>query len=212
MDRFADLFNRWRNSKEEYKTNFAEDGIIDELKWTNSPKKILIILKETNNFKDDLRTLIRKGYRSYLWHNLGRWIYGIQNTTRNFIPSRSDADKHRDEALLSSAIINLKKSSGNSGSDMEEIKKYALEDANFIREEFDLIDPEIIICGYTFGIVKEIFENKFPSVDYENRIMTFDNKMFFNYWHPAAHYPADMSYYTLCALFQRNFRESELSN
>lgn len=210
MDRFADLFNRWRNSKEEYKTNFAEDGIIDELKWMNSPKKVLIILKETNKIKQDLRSLIRdhwKGSKGYLLQNVGRWVHGIQKTTKDSFPGRLEAHEQRNEALLSSAIINLKKSSGKSGSDMKQLRKYALEDANFIKEEFDLISPDIIICGYTFRILIEVLGINPLSFDKGDRVYTLDNKIFINYWHPAAHYPADMSYYTLCALFQKKLQE-----
>ena len=207
MDRFAELFNRWRNSKEEYTSNFSEDGIIDEKKWNiSSKKKVLVVLKETNNYSKDLRALIRddwKGAKNYLWKNVGRWVYGIQNTTKAFIPDRSDADVYRNEALLSSAVINLKKTKGRSNSDMNEVRKYAIEDANFIREEFNLINPEVIICGYTFGIVKEILGINSSSLNNEHRIFIFNNRKFINYWHPAAHYPADMSYYTLSALYQK---------
>ena len=207
MDRFAELFNRWRNSKKEYIGNFSEDGIIDEKQWNNSSKKVLVVLKETNDYSNDLRALIRdhwKGTKNYLWQNVGRWAYGIQKTTKTFIPGRSDADAHRNEALLSSAVINLKKTKGGSNSDMNEVRKYAIEDANFIREEIDLINPEVIICGYTFGIVKEILEINSPSLNNEHRIFSFNNRKFINYWHPAAYYPADMSYYALLALYQQS--------
>ena len=207
MDRFDELFNSWRNSKEEYSSNFSEDGIIDEKKWNIASKKVLVILKETNNYAKDLRALIRDDWqkaKNYLWQNVGRWVYGIQNTTKTFIPGRSEADAHRNEALLSSAVINLKKTKGRSNADMNEIRKYALEDADFIREEIDLIGPEVIICGYTFEIVKEILQFNSPSLDTEYRIFIFNDRRFINYWHPAAYYPADMSYYTLSALYQKS--------
>ena len=89
---------------------------------------------------------------------------------------------------------------------MKQIREYALEDANFIKEEFDLIDPEFIICGYTFGILKDVLGISPISCDKEYRVYKNDEKIFINYWHPAAHFPADMSYYTLCALIQKNLQ------
>ena len=56
------LFDQWKESKEEYKKcHFAEDGIIREEEWDKANRKILFVLKETNNCKEDFREYVNKG-------------------------------------------------------------------------------------------------------------------------------------------------------
>lgn len=210
------LFEQWKASNKEYKNNFAEDGIIEEARWENSKRKILFLLKETNELTSDLRNYIKangpKG--SNLLHNVGRWAYGLQRTNKLYFPYCLEADnlENKLNALLSSAIINLKKSAGEGSADMEEIKTCALRDKEFIRKEIGIIDPELIICGYTFylDVFEEIFSefNKNP-LDPDRFLYKLKNYLIIDFWHPAGRSSKHMLYYTLCSAFQKYCQSKE---
>lgn len=207
MDKFQDLFTRWRQSRPEYEHDFVKDGIIDEARWRSANSKVLIVLKETNNFIGDLRSLIRddwKGPAYSIWHNVARWVYGIQHVTKTSFPDREEAEGNMTEALLSCAALNLKKKSGKSTSDMDEIRSFALADKEFIIEEINFIDPDVIVCGNTFSILQEVLSTQSKPVSNDGYIHKIDGKVFVDFWHPAAQYPSDMMYYFLLCLLQRN--------
>ena len=62
------------------------------------------------------------------------------------------------ECFSQIAVLNLKKSGGNSESVYEEIASYAEADREEIIKEFELIDADIIVCGYTFGILMDNYD------------------------------------------------------
>ena len=54
------------------------------------------------------------------------------------------------------AIINLKKSDGTETSDIDEIMQSTLADKAEILEEMRIIDPDVIVCGSTSSLIKEV--------------------------------------------------------
>lgn len=210
MSEFVTLFNEWRKARPEYGEDFVDDGIIDEDLYHASNKRVLIVLKETNGCPKDLRSCIREywqGPKYTVWHNISRWIYGIQHTTKNSIPGRTEAERYKTEALLSSAVMNVKKKAGGAYSDMDEVKDYAIMDAEFIYREIELINPEVIIFGNTFPILREVYSlnslKLLEAADLDGYVYLWNNRICIDFGHPAAQYPTDMMYYTLCSLYQQ---------
>jgi hypothetical protein len=200
-----ELFDRWRNSTPEYQDNFCCDGIIHPEKWNLVSPKVLIVLKESNNYNGDLRSLIRddwQGARSTLWNNVGRWVYGIQQTTKTGIPLLSEAEENLDQALLSTAILNLKKKPGGSSSDNAEIMDYAVRDSQFIKNEIKIINPDVIICGNTFNAFMKAIAPAETTRSANNYSSIWGSRIILNYWHPSARYPKVMMYYTLLSIYQ----------
>jgi hypothetical protein len=125
------LFEDWQLRHAVEVGHFISDGIIgtDEEWWT-SPLRVLFLTKESNDPLDqqagndhDLRQLFRNPHL-HQWnnkrfeYNVGRWAYGLhccRGGVSGPIPF-AEADKpiNRLGALRSSAVVNLKKLSGNS--------------------------------------------------------------------------------------------------
>lgn len=151
----TDVLLDWKtNSKDSGK--FTEDGIIYEARWTDSKKKILFILKEpgedpNNSCKSDsLLTLFRKwnGAKTSFTY-LGRVAYGIQNATSQGYPSYEIASQNKDEAFLSTAFMNLKKTPStkdDKSADLGKLEQYVKDHWQYIREEIEIIRPEVIVC------------------------------------------------------------------
>ena len=94
--------------------------------------------------------------------------FGLLNTTTEGIFPYTINEITEEEyklALQEIAVINLKKSGGKSSSDYDEIAEYAKYDCEEIKKEFELMDPDIIICGFTFYVLKDIvFKNEIEEV------------------------------------------------
>ena len=55
-------------------------------------------------------------------------------------------------------MVNVKKSAGEKVSDYKEIQRYAEYDRRELRREIELIDPTVIVCGYTISALNIIME------------------------------------------------------
>ncbi|MCK4225168.1 MAG: hypothetical protein KAX39_08295 [candidate division Zixibacteria bacterium] len=141
---------------------FSRDGIVDEDQFTKANRRILFVLRETNDFPEsnefrgDLRAFLSQTVKWQLWHTVGRWAYGILN---NF-PTYRESDSHKSirQGIRSVAIMNLKKITGGSWSDLDEINATAHRDKEFIRMEADIIDPQVIVACGTWGHLVWLFD------------------------------------------------------
>lgn len=104
------MFSEWQD-REHHKKNheggepFVYDGAIDEEKWEQANPKILFLGKEAHNGENDswsLCELIQNwGKPKYpLWWNVGRWAYGIQHTTKEYIPDFPDGNNIKKALFL----------------------------------------------------------------------------------------------------------------
>lgn len=59
--------------------------------------------------------------------------------------------------MLETAIINLKKTHGGGQSNFDELKDAVENYGKLTKEEIDIIDPHLIICGGTFDFAKQLF-------------------------------------------------------
>ena len=210
MEKLANLFEEWRLSRDEYQNNFAPDGIINEIEWEATNPKIMLMLKETNDYNDDVCKLVREvweGTKYPIWNNIARWTYGISNIRDGYYPAFVEANRPENmkKSVMKIAIMNLKKTTGGGSSDMEIIQEYALRDKSFISRELELIKPKVVICGSTFDIVKKIFgsENFHEVEGSDGYLFRFGEIVFINYWHPASRFPAKLLYHTICSTFCR---------
>ena len=201
---------------------FIPDGIVDEKTWeeVKSGKRILLVLKEA--YEDDHskeqwsinKALRDAGPWGAIWNRVCEWTRGIHDTTRDkiagYIPSdkmRSNGTTSANEWLRRIAVMNLKKSGGQSKSDYGEISAYANADAQEIIREIELIDPDIVVCGATFGDINRITGNTMQ-IDYDRRFC-FSNvignkeRLFIDFYHPANHFSALLNYYGIVGIYQQ---------
>jgi len=190
-------------------------------KWNSTPRKILFILREAYGEKNgddfDLRKLIRdewKGPKYKMWRIISYIAYAIQHSSCHSIPQRPEdttAYSMAKDALFSSAVINVKKSDGNSSSKPEEIAWYAKTDGIFIKRQIELINPHIIICGNVWQALKHLWPE---STNIYGLIWMINKTYVVDYYHPANHWPHDLNYYPIACMLQNTgaFGKCEYGN
>lgn len=208
-----ELFSEWKNKDSHKDKLFITDGIIDENHWVNSEIKVLFLLKEAYDSKRvegswDLPALIRrKKVSGRTFKPMAQWAYGIQGVLKNheILPFQQDgADVEL--ALLSSAVVNLKKSGGKNKSNSKDLATYVDEDWDLISKQIGLISPKIVICGNTWSLVSK----KIPSKKISDRAYLSDGVIYISYWHPSNRGSNLMNYYSLCALAQMAMRKLDV--
>jgi len=215
-------FVNWSEKPRHKGLIFNEDGIINPNVWYNQNKKVLFVLKEAYheqvqnengcqpyNLAKELST---KGPWNSIWNRVAEWSYGIHNTTYenialyNYNLGEENSKTIMNEYLNRIAIINIKKSGGRSKSESKDLDIYAKEDAEELRKQiFDIILPNIIVCGYTFEQFNSILEIPIDKKNNHN-----DNWFYFvgdmiiiDFYHPANQYPALLNYYGLSCIYQQ---------
>jgi len=160
-----ELFERWKKERTEY-VPFNEDGVVNPEQWEKTSPKIVFILRDTNEYKSDLRNFLKEGGRGHTWNNIVRWAEIIlYNEYSNRIDDNEYSNRidgnHRKKVLSSICAVNLKKQSGKGSSNLEDIKEAAKNDRCFIKEQLELYQPDIVIaCGFgkvqTASLLKEV--------------------------------------------------------
>jgi len=196
---------------------FIEDGIIDFDRWSKVKRKVLFLLKEAYQKEQgdedwSLTELIRnnwQGPKHKVWWTVSYWLYVLQKSDKNHVPNlpRNETEfAECKEYLLSSAVVNIKKSSGRSRSVEEDLSQYLNEDKDLLYDQIALINPDIIICGYTFEYLRVIMKTTGNEIeDSDGIVFQFDKIMAFDYWHPANQFPEKLCYYTLGHFCQKCF-------
>ena len=161
-------------------------------------------MKETNNYRGDIRDLIKQTF----WAPICYWAFGLQQLTTVHIPTFVEAKKPENfqTACNSSAVVNLKKLTGTNQSDDSELKKAADRDLDYIKEELEIIQPEIIVCCGTFHLVKDLFTGMEPKGP-DGCIYRRGDVIWIDFIHPS--FPSlrhNISYYALITLYQNYFR------
>lgn len=159
------LFTRWREhwAANQVTDKFVPDGIGDEAAWNACPRKLLWVLREPNDTSPrskewDLRTFLRtpaweltdQQRPGNYWQNIARCSYGVIYQPCSF--DLAEANFRTSGILRLISIMNIKKAPGRDRVVWPELKRYAERDAVFIREEVEIIDPQIIICAGTLGL------------------------------------------------------------
>jgi hypothetical protein len=156
------LFEEWKTLLSATSDHFVEDGVISEEHWARAEKRILFILKETNDYRGNIANLIRVAAtsrpQSKLWdrptfHNLGRWAYGLLNASDGEA-SYKEAHTARKRALLPCAFINVKKTSGGRAA-TNAVELNAQMYSVLLRKQIEILAPNIIVFGGTYKMIKD---------------------------------------------------------
>lgn len=221
MKELNDLFDTWekRHLDAGYK-RFIRDGIVNEEWWSQeqSVPKICFFLKEARTEQEQGYNLVQDLYNYEpwkLWQRVAVWTQAIQLA---FSGERAyDEDKIRmkaHEAVKQTAVVNVKKSNGLAESQGDDLWQYVRDDKDLLKKELELINPDIIVCGYTFGMLSEVLGNE---LDMDGTIDTmygfWKDKLVIDYYHPACHYPNRVNYYALlsiCRLAKEEWKERKV--
>lgn len=119
--------------------------------------------------------------------------------------------KFKHDAVRQTAVVNVKKSNGLAESEGEDLWKYVHADKDLLKKEIELINPDIILCGYTFGMLSEVLGDELEMDGTADTMYAFwKNKLIIDYYHPACHYPNRVNYYalmTICRLAAAEWEE-----
>lgn len=196
------LFEEWKTGRD----NFVTDGVVDETAYRNAKKKVLFLLKEVNGGENwDLCQYVRDGGRSYTWDNVARWVEGIERLDEE-IPwselsknSKSNQQR-REEQLKKICVVNVKKKPGKETSVWEEIEAAGEADAEFLKKQIAIYEPEIIVCCGTDAIYsKYLAENKIKWKMTRRGIWYAQDgrRIVIAYLHPNARLANNFMYYSL---------------
>ncbi|PIC86116.1 hypothetical protein CSV72_09880 [Sporosarcina sp. P20a] len=161
--KLSTLYEEWRK---EYPGHFVGGGIVNEEWYESCETKVLYLLKEVNDEKQNgnwsLVYFIRKQIEELKFYRtmviLGLWSSSMQQGFPSYNSILERKEKNIAEGLSSLAITNLKKSGGKGSSNMADVKSYAIVSKELWIKEIELINPDIVLCCGTFSIVREILD------------------------------------------------------
>lgn len=98
--------------------------------------------------------------------------------------------------------MNIKKSGGTLPSGPDDLARYGQADGGLIRDQIELINPDVVVCGYTWPYLKHAWAGaKDGGYDGVYRVGL---TVFVDFWHPAYQIPSELKYYARGCLFQNS--------
>ena len=142
------IFANWSNL-------IVKDGVVDENCFFSTKIKILVIMKETNDYinnEQNLRIFLKQGARWRTWNNIVRWVYGLQNLNSDVNELwRNIADVSNDtriKYLSTISSINLKKKPGGATTNLDELKSESKKDMEHLKKQISLYkNLDFVLCG-----------------------------------------------------------------
>lgn len=144
---------------------FVRDGIINLDSWKTQKVRICFLLNEAGgregmeHYPDNFDLAAEwneRGSFSKFMFKLCVWTRAVQDAFGQPITyKKADIVKARDEIIRSIAVVNIKKSDGQRKSDFEVLQRFANEDADEIRRELEILNPNIIICCENMKFLRE---------------------------------------------------------
>lgn len=150
-----ELFARWVESyPAKARNGFHADGIISEDAFMQEHPRVLFVMAEPNStdgafdrFRgQDLRKVYGEEQLSKaLTRNVGLWTRVLLDGVTDYCALNG---VQAQAELQRIAVMNLKKFSGSGSADYAGIGMHAWQDRDFIREQVEIIAPELIVtCG-----------------------------------------------------------------
>lgn len=167
-----ELMARWKAifHEDPVTKGFATDGIFSPRWFENEGERVLFLLKEPY-VKSGIPCewnhcgWFLSGNNGNIINRFAEWMYGIQRTKKYFQPtydnwlgtdSVADYNKIRENLLSQCALINLKKI-GNPTSSTSDLIGYTTSAKALIKEQIELINPSVIICGATYELLRIVY-------------------------------------------------------
>lgn len=164
-----ELDSQWE-SEREY-DHFCHDGIIGDYdEYFERNDRVLFLLKETyggfTNIRGGEFYSTTKGGGPSFWKTMGMLSYIIDKLRDNEEPSYNGFlnEYHWEGGYpLECAYVNIKKNDTNSSeSNWSDLKSYARRDQDWINQQIDLCQPNVIICCGTYQLYSHICDGDLP--------------------------------------------------
>ncbi len=185
-----------------------DDGISDETAYLSAKYRIMYVLKEVNGGSGwslcrHLRSGGRQQAHDATWDNIARWTEGIFRLPEEIAWTELDSgcENRRKRMLPKICAVNVKKTSGSHVADSRKIYSEALNNADILKKQLQLYDPDLVICCGTAGaFVDACFQDKKIDWKMTSRGIWYfkDNGMpVVAFSHPAARVKDCYLYYAL---------------
>jgi hypothetical protein len=187
---YEKLLNKLDSDEFHDSDSFIRDGIISLDDWNSVPLKILFFNKEAYSKKNpryDLREDLRGSAPFNSWWSATRWIYLLFKLYENIdlhvdIPVLKWQDANK--LIRRVATINIKKSKGKSVSDNNELNNYLNHDGSLLKQQIELINPNIIMCGKVFHFYKNLY-NTDKFIKLTEKAYLHNDRLIIDFWHFA---------------------------
>lgn len=183
-----------RNTPNLKNDDIVDDGYVLADEWdtlikTNSPKICFLMKEPTKNvdFKNIMKcnnyeeinnwikdTVLKDNCTFYRRSILfSKVIFdSIEKKEVDRYKIRSYKKEELTDTFKKIACINVKKTKGDTSSDMKEIKKYAIKYKDLLKKEIKALDPDILILGYTSEAFLELYPSDNKNWYLENEDLT----------------------------------------
>lgn len=224
-----ELFTLWESAfKKNGDTGFCRDGLIfngalynndknrksgnQEEVWFNAKRKVVFLMKEANDNKgEDYREWGLYGEtKAAFFRFIYAWLNGLSTVgSEGIIPPMVT----RLDTSMPLCIVNVKKKSGGSSANYNEIYDHVSKYKDFLRQQLDIYSPNIVVCGGSWKmatIAKELYNGvtDFVKMKDSNWIWYSVEKklVLIDSYHPGAYKENEEKYDTLIEHFQKFLR------
>ena len=203
---------------EHTKSRFVRCGIVDEETYNKSRTKVLWLLKDPNDPKEQYRNndwkpwnlpeqirinIKEKKWKGrQMWKVVGAMTYGLQQ--ENFPSFLESYDNYESKApnickgLKAIAVTNLKKIEGGGSSKQDEIIISAKDDKDLWSEEIRIMAPDLVVCGGTYNFIKGLLklskQNIQAGSEYATHYFGGHKCLLLSMYHPAYHISPTLHY------------------
>jgi uracil-DNA glycosylase len=115
-----------------------------------------------------------------IFKNLYAISFAVQQPLRSFDGTNNDWEIARNY-FLESAVINIKKTQGESKSDDKDLHNLSKKNKSLLAEQVALLSPDVVICGGTMRYVANFCDLE----KFANNIMRYNDFFFFDLYHPS---------------------------
>lgn len=195
IEKLEELYQKWE--KQRNYIPFVRDGILLEDEWSNASPKIMFLMKESHKNTDwwqiagseidiSKNDKVRK-----IWENIVRWKFLLNSYFNDgVIPSFLEKEELFRKALPLKklgdiAYVNVSKELGESSSNAKHLQNRAIEDREFLTQQIDIIDPEIILCANTFSCYHPIYNGNQTIEKVSDRIHKHKDRIIIEFYHPG---------------------------
>ncbi len=200
-NKHIELLERWYKERPEYDTEnanaeFCWDGPSNWNKWLKQKPKILFLAKEPHSGYQPC--IDNKEISGVFNLNIARWKFAIKKICEN---SNETLSMPTDEGLRSwtenknddISIVEVKKKNADlKRSSNTDIMEYAKKDKDFLKEQIDLINPDIVLCCYTVESYDIIYGNEYTDDNIEKLVSIekvacwkHNNRLVIDFYHPS---------------------------
>ena len=156
-------YSRIESLRDGIQTNFCEDGFLEEKENGCAAGTILFVFRESNisdavkftNGKIEFEP--SKGF--WLKNEWGQRKEEQEKSGNPYVRFIKQCREQANAEHMQIAVMNLNKRGGFGRCNHSRLQHYVEKYKPFIQREIELIKPSIIICGGTFGTVKDLLTN-----------------------------------------------------